>query len=340
MTGEGGALGSPTAPRVTSADVAHAAGVSRGTVFNVLHGRDDVVRAETRERVLRAVDALGYVPSAAARQLRRGTSSLVLIISPEHEPAGAEGTALLDDLARELAARGITMVWQLGIPGAPHPNLELTPSVVLTVPSDTDPAFASVARGFAVPVLPVFPGRDEHVASAGLTQAEHVARLGVEDVVYVGPRDPRLAGMSALREKALLEAGTRLALRVRSVQPLPADRAVWAESVGAWSRERPGRLAVCAFNDEVALEVLAGAHDAGLVVPDDVAVIGVDNSPAAASAIPGLTSVSADMGRFAQRMADSVADLIAGRSVPLPRLPAAFRVHARASTVGPRCSDR
>jgi len=86
----------------------------------------------------------------------------------------------------------------------------------------------------------------------------------------------------------------------------------------AWHAK--GITAVCAYNDEVALAVLAGMNALELRAPRDLAVIGVDDIPAGVLAAPALTTISLDIGRAAQHTADLIACRIVRR--PDPPLPA------------------
>src|SRR3982750_2384342 len=99
-----------TTRRVTSADVARLAGVSRATVSYVLNDTPhQTISAATRGRVLEAAGSLGYAPSAAARALRTGRSDVVLCLLPDW-PIGPEVGALLGNLSSVLARAGLTFV--------------------------------------------------------------------------------------------------------------------------------------------------------------------------------------------------------------------------------------
>jgi DNA-binding LacI/PurR family transcriptional regulator len=89
--------------------------------------------------------------------------------------------------------------------------------------------------------------------------------------------------------------------------------------------------AVCAYNDEVALAVLAGVRLAGLRAPEDLAVIGVDDIPAARLADPPLTTVTTDQAAVAVHLAASVVDAIVGKQTALEKPLDAVAVVARAS---------
>lgn len=98
--------------RVTAKDVALAAGVSQSTVSYVLNDNpDQTISQGTRERVLAAVDELGYAPSAAARALRRGTSSTVMLVLPD-APIGATIAQLIEEVADDLEPHGYSVVFR------------------------------------------------------------------------------------------------------------------------------------------------------------------------------------------------------------------------------------
>src|SRR5215218_9071233 len=98
----------PDSRRVTSADVARMAGVSRATVSYVLNDTPhQTISAHTRDRVLHAAAVLGYAPSAAARTLRTGRSDVVLCLLPDW-PIGPEVGSMLGNLSTALARSGLT----------------------------------------------------------------------------------------------------------------------------------------------------------------------------------------------------------------------------------------
>jgi DNA-binding LacI/PurR family transcriptional regulator len=88
---------------------------------------------------------------------------------------------------------------------------------------------------------------------------------------------------------------------------------------------------VCAFNDETAIAVLAGMREHGLTAPGDLAVIGVDDIPAARLAAPPLTTVSFDLRQAGRRRADLILASLAGRD-PHPAAPDEWQVVERSST--------
>ena len=96
--------------KVTSHDVARAAGVSRATVSYVLNGRSgQSITEATRQRVLTAAEKLGYAPSTAARTLRRGQSDLVLMLLPP-EPLGRALAMVLDAASDQVEQAGLRLI--------------------------------------------------------------------------------------------------------------------------------------------------------------------------------------------------------------------------------------
>ena len=169
------------------------------------------------------------------------------------------------------------------------------------------------------------------VALTGRRQVEHLAAAGHRRLGYAWPDDERVLFFAEHRLHGVRTACADLGLpppRVATV-PLTADGA--AEAIGTWRTGTSAATAICAFNDEVALAVLAGARQLGVAVPSALAVIGVDDIPAAALAAPPLTTVASNIAVNASDIVDAVVSKLAGRSsAPRPR-PDADRVVTRVS---------
>ncbi len=288
-------------PRVTSSDVARESGVSRTTVSYVLTGKDGVaISAATRQRVHEAAVRLGYAPSAAARTLRSGRSDLVLCILPDW-PIGPVIDTLLDHLVGELAQRGLTVLVHHG--RAPRPLSELwravTPRAVLGF-TPFAPDDVRAMRQAGIQVLDTTMAEDvpdPGVSSASQTrigrlQTQHLVSGGHRRIGYAVCTDPRVAHFGADRLAGARRECAERGLPEPLAQAVHLDVGSAAAAVRIWRAARPAVTAVAAYNDEVALAVLAGLRAEGLATPDDVAVIGVDDIPAARLAAPALTTVS------------------------------------------------
>ncbi|ADG72972.1 transcriptional regulator, LacI family [Cellulomonas flavigena DSM 20109] len=324
--------------RVTSADVARESGVSRTTVSYVLNARKDVVLTEaTRQRVLDAAARLGYTPSAAARALRAGRSDLVLLVLPDWTLGPAIDT-LIEHLSTALATHGLSVLVHIRHGGRPLDELwrAVTPCVVLSL-SPFPAADTRAMQQAGIPVVGTALDDDPQPdvfavpqASIGALQADHLVARGHRVLAYAAPHDDRLAAFADRRLAGVRAACERHRVPAPEVASVDLDVASARAAVDAW--RAAGVTAVAAYNDEVALAVLAGLRDAGLDVPGDVAVIGVDDIPAARVAAPALTTVWQAIDAQAEHLAAAVLAAL-GLAESTPERPDdVFHLVQRAST--------
>lgn len=305
--------------RVTSADVAREAGVSRATVSYVLNDTPHQRIAETtRRRVWAAAARLGYAPSAAARTLRTGRSDIVLGLLPDWPIEHVLGR-LIQQLTNALAAHDLTfLVHSSALPARPLREVwkAMTPAAVLAL--DEFPAAEAAAMRMAgIEVVMAVYGspREERPTPLvseqpiGAAQARHLVeshhRIG-----YAAPDLGRLDGLVRSRLDGVRKVCAEAGLPEPEVRTVPLDIRQAAEVVRAWRAADPAVTGVCAFNDDVALAVLAGLNHLGLRAPRDLAVIGVDDIPNAALAQPPLTTVVRDTEAIARGLARRIADTL------------------------------
>jgi DNA-binding LacI/PurR family transcriptional regulator len=298
------------------------AGVSRATVSYVLNDTPrQTISADTRERVLRAAAELGYAPSAAARTLRTGRSDVVLCLLPNW-PIGQAVGALLTSLSGALAGYGLTFVAHPGgVAGRPVGELwkAITPAAVLAFSDFSDEEMGAMrAAGVAlvVALLGGAPGREleEPQQRIGRLQAGHLIDGGRTRLGYGYPDDARVRIFARPRLDGVRAVCAQAGRPAPEVITVPLDPAAAAEAVGRW--RAAGVTGVCAYNDEVALAVLAGLRRHGLTAPDGLAVVGVDDLPAARLAEPALTTVTTDQAAVAAHLAGTVVAAIRGRPGP------------------------
>jgi DNA-binding LacI/PurR family transcriptional regulator len=320
--------------RVTSADVARAAGVSRTTVSYVLNNTaHQKIPQDTRQRVLEAASRLAYAPSAAARALRTGRTDTVLCLLPDWPISPTVG-ALLEHLSAALAADDLMLVV--------HPRSRetrpvsdvwkaITPAAVV--------AFENIARDEAaamrsagIDVVVTLMGRSGRGREFGMrqqrsgtVQAEHLVAAGHRRLGYALPDDERVQVFARPRLEGVQHACSKLGLEAPLVRTVPLDPLAASEAVRAWRAAASPVTAVCCFNDNTALAVLAGMRQLGLSAPGDLAVVGVDDIPAARLADPPLTTVATDIQALARHVAQTITALLNG--APQPRRPDPDIVH-------------
>ncbi len=309
---------------VTSADVARESGVSRTTVSYVLNGTAGTsISDATRQRVLDAAARLGYAPSAAARTLRSGRSDLVLCVLPDW-PVGPVVETMLDHLADELAERELSVLVHHVRGDRPLSHLwrAVTPrTVVGLTPFEPDEVRAMRQAGIQVVGTDLDQADAEREAAMvdpqpliGRLQADRLVARGCRRIGYATTDDRRVADFADRRLAGVRAACVEHGLPEPVVIPVRVDPAAGAEAVAAWTQADVDGVA--AYNDDVAFAVLAGARAAGLAVPADLAVIGVDDVPLAALASPPLTTVTQSIEREASYLAACVLAALDGDDAP------------------------
>lgn len=332
--------GTSNGRRVTSGDVAREAGVSRATVSYVLNDNPhQKIPEATRRRVWDAAARLGYAPSAAARALRTGRSDVVLGLLPDWPIEHVLGR-LIQQLTNAFAEHELTFLVHSSAPPA-RPLREIwkamTPAAVLAL-DEFPESEADTMRTAGIEVVMALHGsvrgelRPPLVSEEpiGTLQARHLGgshrRLG-----YAYPDLPRLGVLARPRLDGVRKVCAELGLPEPDVRTVPLEPSGAAEAVKAWLAADPPVTGVCAFNDEVAIAVLAALQSLGLRAPQDLAVIGVDDIPGAALAQPPLTTVVRDAGTIARGLARRLVDTLEGKQVPTDPIQDPLRIHVRES---------
>ncbi|GAA2367094.1 LacI family transcriptional regulator [Catellatospora methionotrophica] len=301
--------------RVTIADVARLAGVSKATVSRVLNGRPDVDRA-TQARIEEIMAETGYVPSSRAVDLARGRTRTLGVLAPTlHTPWMPE---LLQGVADVVEPSGYGLLLHSAAGGAPA--LE---------------RFAANVRGHAVDgVLAVDPGvalehlRDLHrdglpvvvvdtggspaplpsvgadYTDGGRRAAELMLAAGrLRLAMITGPEgDP--AGAACAEGFADRLTGTGAVLRASHVTEADGTEQGGYDAVQRLMRARLFFDGLFAHGDPMAAGALRALQEAGRQVPGEVAVVGFGDVPPAAYTLPPLTTVRvpwSDMGAAAAR---------------------------------------
>jgi DNA-binding LacI/PurR family transcriptional regulator len=316
--------------RPTLEEVAARAGVGRGTVSRVVNGSPRV-SPQAREAVLRAIEELGYVPNRAARTLvTRRTDTVALVVAESDQRLFGEPyfAGIIRGISNGLGDTGLQLLLALARSPAEYGRLEeyLTTQhvdgVLLTSLHAEDPLPAKLEANGVPTVLGGCP--------PGLTPVSYVDvdnRSGAREAVghlisggrrhiaaIAGPQDmgvgiDRLAGY----REALADAGL----------PEHVEYGDFGEASGMIAAEKllagaPQLDAVFAASDPMAFGALRVLRRRGRRVPDDVAVIGFDDSSAAPLAEPPLSTVHQSLEEMGVEMARLLVSRIRGETVADP----------------------
>jgi LacI family transcriptional regulator, repressor for deo operon, udp, cdd, tsx, nupC, and nupG len=313
-------------PRPTIADVARAAGVSKGAVSFALNNRPGVA-ADTRDRILQAARDLGWTPSSKARALsvsRALTVGLVLARRPETLRADPFFPSFIAGVEKGLAQRGYSLLLHVTPDDAndtdvyrrlsnegrvdgvfvtdlmvddPRPALlaELGLPAVIIGPALPEPFWPAVG----VDDAPGIAAAVNHLVDLGHTRIAHVS--GPADMVHSRSR----AGAWA---ETLEQAGLPKARCIEA--DFSAESGVRVTKELLESDEPP--TAIVYANDLMAMAGLSWAVSRGIRVPEDLSITGYDDTEIAAHLQPSLTTVTTDVLSWGTAAATRLLELIDG----------------------------
>jgi DNA-binding LacI/PurR family transcriptional regulator len=300
-------------------DVARLAGVSHMTVSRVINGHPNI-RAETRQRVERAIAQLDYRPNTAARALVLGRSGLLGVIAASGNLFGPTSThRAVEDAARDAGYTATSVTLSETTHAAfdeatEHLTRVGVEGIVVIAGHD---AAVDVARSHrsGLPFVVVEGDLSRAALTAGVDQVagaraatEHLLALGHRHIVHVsGPGDwaEARARVQGWRE-AMAGAGER-------TEEVAGDwSAASGYAAGLAIAGRPEVTAVFAANDQMAIGLLRGLHERGRRVPEDVSVVGFDDVPEAAYLIPPLTTIRQDFAGVGRRAIEVMTAAIQG----------------------------
>jgi DNA-binding LacI/PurR family transcriptional regulator len=296
-------------PGPSIADVAHLAGVSQQTVSRVSTGAPNV-RQATRQRVLDAMDRLGYSPNTAARALRYGSFGTIGLIAHQLARTGEYRTveAVVEAARRE--------TYTVSLVDVDSPSSQDVDAAVQRLTNQAIDGLVIIRAETATPATLSLPSRLPVVVSdsrfighhpavgadqaTGVAEAmHHLLSLGHRTVHHLaGPADsaPAQVRLDTWRT-ALVAAGRRVP------EPLRGD---WSASSGyavgqALARDADVTAVLCA-NDEMAAGLLRALHESGRDVPGEVSVVGFDDIPLSEFTWPPLTTVHQDFPAIGARL--------------------------------------
>lgn len=307
--------------RVRLADVAKAAGVSPATVSLVLNDAESRISDETKERVRRVADEVGYSPNPIARSLRTRVTGTIGLVSDRIATTPFAGRMLAG--AQEVARENGRLVILVDTDG--HPEIESDAISTLVNHRVDGMVYASmyhrvIPAPAGLPAGTVFLDcRPEDGGYPAVVPDDYAGgRVATQELVDAGHRriafidnDEDRPVAAELRLRGYLDV-----LAENGIEPDPALH-VFSPTSAAGGQQASAALfalaperrptGVFAYNDRIAAGVVTWAHRHGIRIPDDLSVVGYDDQQLVAAELdPPLTTVSlphAAMGRWAMEVA-------------------------------------
>lgn len=315
--------------RATLQTIADRVGVSRMTVSNAF-SRPDQLSAELRDRILAVAEAIGYVgPNPAARALAKGVAGNVgVLLSDSLTQALTDhvAVAFVSAIAEEIgpSGRALTLLTTSGTDVVPARDVAMDGAIVYSCIQDA--SAIGWLRRRELPI--VFVDHDAPTGYSSVNIDDHAgAHAAATHVLSLGHRHVAIAttgfngdfgvlessdyskAARVERERLrgwtepLIAAGVKpVVVRLPHGDPLDDGRQI-GELLLARS---PRPTAVLCFSDAIAAGVYRAANDAGLRIPDDLSVVGFDDSPLARQLQPELTTVRQDVSAKGRHAAEAL----------------------------------
>lgn len=313
---------------ITMHDVAHHAGVSQSTVSRVLNktGSTVPIRDETVQRVMAAVDELGYYPNQIARSLRgQKTRMIAMLVGDISNPFYHVMVRKVQEIAR-------THRYDLLIASSDHDSeiekhfvsalIRRPVDGIFLVPyhvNDEEISLLMRRTGASVVLLgkeSQLPLVDTAYADDDRATYETVRWLlneqGHQRIAYIGVPDTHVGNR---RVQAFLRAMNEANLPVPENYLEAGDFMVTGgeQAMTRLLRLDPRPTAVIACNDLMAVGAMLIANDLGLSIPKDIAIVGFDNIPESARIRPRLTTIAQYPEEIGEKLANALFDRIEGR---------------------------
>lgn len=332
--------------KATIRSVAAAARVSIATVSRYMN-QSGYVDTETAQRIARAIEETGYIPSIVARSLRSQKSRMILLVVPDicnpfYSSMAKTSQRLLsergyvmtlydsNESTEELNAIGVA--GQMYVSGILLASIDIKPDVIRAL--CTSNTFVVGLNAYAK-----YPFDTIHVKGHDGTYLamRHLLTLGHRHIGFAGGTKGSMIGNSRRHgfEVAMEAAG--LTVNAEDIIELGFSQEDGYEAGKYFSRSQRLPTAICCANDQIALGLINALNEAGYEVPRMVSVTGMDDIPYARTSNPSLTTVTNDSARFAEEGIQMLFERIEGiYSGPPRNVAISHELVPRASTRAPR----
>ena len=305
----------------TIKDVAALAKVSFSAVSAVLAGRHVRVRPETRQRILQAAQELHYEPSNVGRSLRSGRSHLVACLAHRYDLellldalAGAEETLQQNGYCLMLLNYRDTADFDRRLTEIRRQRVD---GVIFTMLRDSDLRQRAALFAREVPVVSLFTSCPE-LPSSVYVDGVTLVRQGFKYLLGLGHRCIALTGERphALETARAIFQENGLPLGNLHYWPELKHFDAGDDILRRYRESTPRPTAVFCYSDETAAGLLRAAASAGILIPQELSVMGVNNDRIASMLSPGLTTMAQPHHGQGEAAAEMLLQLMDGHAVP------------------------
>ncbi len=314
-------------PRITIFDVARMAGVSPSTVSNFLHGRTHTMTAETMQRVQRAIHRLKYHPSSTARGLATSrTATIGLVLAEIETPLFLQALSTIEPIARGAGYNILLCTARSTEDERQALNLLLekeAEGIILLSTSEyhNDDHLAELQE-MGMPVVLVNRSKTydyfdqinwDNAGGIG-SLVDHLARLGHHRIAHLRGPEKRRSSMERLEGYRQALERNQLNYREEYVRSgdYAAPQEAWHQSTIELLNLSPRPTAIIGSDDIVAATVMQTVQRTGLRVPEDIAVVGIDDQPFCTYLNPPLTTIRLPVIEAGKRAVEMLLDWIVG----------------------------
>lgn len=308
----------PRVPKTTIIDIAAASGVSVATVSRILNDKPDVA-VETRERVLRVMDEIGFAPQSAWRQIRSGRTRLIAVHRPEDFNPPAYRLVMAAALGVEDAGYSINVITRsltdsdlLGI----FRSRQADGIILLEI--QTDDHRAALLRDHGYPFVMIGHRTDNDGLSFADVDIEHGVGLAMEHLRGLGHRrigfltiDPvvkdKTYGFATWALRAYERACRQAGLEPLAVTGGPTTDGM-SEAAARLLASDPAPTAIIAPQEQSVIGILKTAYARGITIPGDLSVVAMLGEAMSELATPPLTTISFPADELGQTAARILVD--------------------------------
>ncbi|WP_217526648.1 LacI family DNA-binding transcriptional regulator [Vibrio cholerae] len=294
-------------------DVCKLAGVSKATVSRVLNETGQV-KVQTRDAVLAAMQQLGYQPNSLAQALATNTTNSIGLVLPHFESSYFGSILFEAEQGTQKAGKKLLVVNSKNSEQGEKEAVatlaaQRCDAILLYSRHLSEVQLLELQQQYPSPLV-ILNRRLHHpqLHSFGLDQTQ-IAQLAMQHLLNLGHRQiacitsPLVSETGKIRYQMYQQALHEQGIELNSSLVIEGDNTLLGgyQAMQQLLQQGISMSAVFACNDDMALGAMRAMHEHGIHVPKQISLIGIDNEPAAAFAIPSLSSVSLPIGELTQQ---------------------------------------